>query len=99
MENREGPEEAVLNFLSLKGTIPGKNHEEKLKCAYLQAGILDSFGIVEMVMEFESKFGIRFLPQHMQSDEFRVIGGLVGLIEQLIIEKNHSPLKENAQNE
>jgi acyl carrier protein len=36
-----------------------------------------------MVVGFEKIFGIRFSPENMQSLEFRTIGGLIGIIDNL----------------
>lgn len=88
MKKKEEIQEAVLNFLNSKGRIPGENEEERLKCEYLNVGVLDSFGMVEMVLELERRFCIRFSPKHMQSDEFRNIAGLIGLVEQLVVKRD-----------
>ena len=82
--------EKVFDFLRPKGEIPGQTEEEQLACAYLDERVVDSMGIVEMIMAFEEEFGIHFEPQHMQSPEFRTIGGLIALIEQLMGEKGHA---------
>lgn len=75
--------EKVLVFLKAKGEIPGITEEEKLKCDYLELGIIDSLGIVEMIAEFEQEFGIQFESDHLSSPDFRVVGGLINLIEQM----------------
>ena len=75
--------ETVLSFLSSKNDIPGETESDQLACEYLDQGILDSMGIIEMVVDFEKKFGIRFSPENMQSLEFRTIGGLIGIIDNL----------------
>lgn len=82
--------EKVLDFLRSKGEIPGQTEEEHLACAYLDERVIDSMGIVEMVMTFEEEFAIHFEPQHMQLPEFRTIGGLIALIEQIMGEKGHA---------
>ena len=82
--------EKVLDFLRSKGEIPGQAEEEQLACAYLDERVIDSMGIVEMVMTFEEEFAIHFEPQHMQLPEFRTIGGLIALIEQIMGEKGHA---------
>ena len=45
------PKETVLSFLGSRNDIPGATEEEKLSCAYLDVGVLDSFGIIEMVSQ------------------------------------------------
>jgi acyl carrier protein len=73
----------VLQFLNSKGEIPGATEEEQLRYAYLENRLIDSMGIIEMVVEFESQFGIQFSPDHMSSQEFQTVGGLIALIERL----------------
>ena len=80
----------VLGFLTAKGEIPGKTEKEQLRYEYLDEGLIDSMGIVEMVLEFEKKFDIRFKPQHLQSAAFRTVGGLILMIENMIEDKNHA---------
>ena len=81
----------VIAFFQAKGEIPGKTETERLACAYLEVPLIDSMGIMEMIMEFEEKWQIRFSPQHMQSPAFRTIGGLVELIENMTKEQLSTP--------
>ena len=76
----------VLTYLNSLKTLPGEKEEDWLACEYLEEGTVDSMGIVEMVAELESTFNIRFSLEDMQSDEFRTVGGLIGLIESLSTE-------------
>lgn len=82
--------EVVFTFLRLKGKIPGNTEEEQLAYPYLDKKLIDSLGVVEMVLTFEEKFDIHLEPEHMQSREFRTIGGLIALIERLIKEKGNA---------
>lgn len=82
--------EVVFNFLRLKGKIPGNSEEEQLVYPYLDKKLIDSLGLVEMVVALEEKFGIHLEPEHMQSREFRTIGGLIALVERLIEEKGNA---------
>ena len=81
----------VISFFQAKGEIPGKTETERLACAYLEVPLIDSMGIIEMIIEFEEQWQIHFSPQHMQSPEFRTIGGIVELIENLTKEQLSSP--------
>ena len=81
-------EEEVLLFFKSKGAIPEKR-EEQMSCTYLEEKLIDSMGIIEMITEFEKLFDIYFETHHMQSVEFRTIGGLVTLIENLLHEQSH----------
>ena len=75
--------DAVLGFFAQRTPIPGASREQQLACHYLDAGLLDSMQIVELVMELEAVFGIRFDAEHLQSDEFQTPGGLVALVDRL----------------
>lgn len=80
--------QAIFSYLGTKGKIPGENEDEKLAFNYLDAGLIDSFGIIEMVMGLESELGIQFTPSDMRSEEFRTIGGLASIASKLCVEKS-----------
>ncbi|MBL8645139.1 MAG: acyl carrier protein [Rhodospirillaceae bacterium] len=71
----------VLAFLESQNPVPGADVTAKLACYYLDAGVIDSVGIVTMITEFEDQFGIRFENDDLQSDEFQTIGGLIAIIQ------------------
>jgi acyl carrier protein len=74
---------AVLSFLSCKGEIPGTTEQEKFDYTYLDTGFIDSMELVELVMELESRFEIKFPVEDMQSNEFKTVGGLIGIVKKL----------------
>lgn len=47
---------------------------------FLDSGQIDSFSLVQLIMDIEEEFEIEFSAQDTQSDEFRYIGGLVNII-------------------
>lgn len=79
----DSPKDAVFAFFRSKGRIPGKDEAEQRGFDYLDGALLDSFGIVEMVTEFEARFGIKFSTDDLQSPAFRKIGGLIDIIDRL----------------
>jgi acyl carrier protein len=74
--------DAVVTHLRTKGEVP-EDEAKQRSFEYLEKGLLDSFGIIEMITEFEGRFEIQFSPEDLQSLEFRTIGGLVDMIERL----------------
>ena len=72
----------VLRYLEAKGkkSFPADSDSEKMQCRYLDAGLVDSMGIIDMVLEIEKHFEIHFSPEDLQSMEFRTVGGLIGII-------------------
>lgn len=75
--------QTVLEFFDSRGGLPGSTEQEKLACAYLDAKVIDSMGIIDMISYFEDTFGIRFEADDMQSEQFQTVGGLVLVIEKL----------------
>ena len=82
--------EEVLRFFKANALKPlsGDTEADYLACYYLDIGIIDSIGIVKMIMEFEEKFNIHFDADCMQSYEFQTVGGLIQIIERIRGEKN-----------
>lgn len=79
----------VLDFIVKNAVkpVPQTGEAELLGCRYLDTGIIDSFGIVMMITEFEDSMGVSFSATDMQSYEFQTIGGLIGLINRKLAEK------------
>lgn len=75
--------QTVLEFFDSRGGLPGSTEQEKLACSYLDAKVIDSMGIIDMISHFEDSFGIRFEADDMQSEQFQTVGGLVQVIEKL----------------
>ena len=80
-------ENTVLEFFRTKRNVLAQTEAEELACNYLEEKLIDSMGLVEMVLEFEEKFGVAFKSSDMQSPEFRTTGGLIGTIEKLSYKK------------
>jgi|ETNmetMinimDraft_2_1059921.scaffolds.fasta_scaffold283715_2 acyl carrier protein len=76
-------EKTVLSFFKSKKNAPDCSDEELLKYNYINAELLDSVGIVEMITDFEETFVIRFSQDDFQSEIFQTIDGLISIIERL----------------
>ena len=48
---------------------------------YVEEGYVDSFGLVQFVFDLEEQFDITFSDEEMMSEEFRIVGKLINLIE------------------
>lgn len=72
----------VLEFFTKNAKKPLPADESALMaCHYLDAGIIDSLGIVMMITEFEEAFGIALSADDMQSYEFLTVGGLIAMVD------------------
>ena len=76
-------EQIVRDFFAQYSESPLPEGPEGLDVHYLDAGLIDSFGIVTMISDFESALGITFTAEDMQSYEFQTVGGLVGILDRL----------------
>lgn len=76
--------DTVLTFFESRGGLPGATVDEQLACLYLDEKILDSMGIIELVTHLESTLAIRFDAEHLQSNEFQTVGGLIRIVERLL---------------
>jgi acyl carrier protein len=71
----------ILTFFAERGLR--RDDPDVGEIAYLDAGLLDSMGVVMMIAEFEETFEIRFTSDDLQSEDFVTIGGLIRKIEQV----------------
>lgn len=69
----------VIDIMSDKITLPNAEHDID-SFRFLDSGQIDSFSLVQLIMDVEEEFEIEFSTQDTQSDEFRYIGGLVNII-------------------
>ena len=47
----------------------------------------DSLDIVELMMDLEEQFGIEFTEEELSSDDFKIVGKLVAMVERKIASK------------
>jgi acyl carrier protein len=73
----------LVDYFESRGLPLGDTPEQKRTVDYLTRGLIDSMGLVTLIMDVETHFGITLAAEHMQSDAFLTIGGLAGIIETL----------------
>ena len=69
----------IVNWFSSRGKLRC-SPQDALDIDYLQAGLLTSLEIVELVGEIEDHFGIQFSEAEMQDPRFSTIVGLAELV-------------------
>ncbi len=74
----------VVDYFKEKGLPDIDAESELLGYNYLDKGIIDSFGIVEMIVSLEGQFEVTFPPEEMQKEEFGTVGGLINLVDKLL---------------
>ena len=68
-------------------SLPTGEEKGVLECYYLDQGVIDSIGIINMITSFESEFDISFEAEDMQSYDFQTVGGLIRIIESKMAKK------------
>lgn len=77
---KNGFEEWMIRFLSKKNTLDGIAHDELITCNLFERGLIDSMGVMTLVMELESEFEIMFTPDDFQDRRFSSVQGLFELM-------------------
>lgn len=70
----------VIDSLSRGGAVPGATEPERFQCNYLLAGLIDSLGLIDLVMALEERFGIAFTSDEFEDPRFRIVGGLIEIV-------------------
>ena len=79
----------VITYMhdNARSSLPTGEEKGVLECYYLDQGVIDSIGIINMITSFESEFGISFDAEDMQSYDFQTVGGLIRIIESKMAKK------------
>jgi len=73
----------LLNWFKQNSSIPVNLTEEQLQVNYFEAGLIDSLGVINLIVGIEEHFDIRFNERHFQDRRFATIGGLSEIIQEL----------------
>lgn len=84
MTNSINSADFLIDFFEKKDCFLGNNKEEKLKVNYLEQKLIDSMGLVTLIILIEETFDIQLSAEELQSDEFLTIGGLSSIINSAI---------------
>jgi acyl carrier protein len=72
----------LISYVAEHGKLGDLAVEELLEENYVALGLLDSLGIVQMLLGIEEEFGIWLEPPEMQDPRFSSIAGLAELVEE-----------------
>jgi len=73
----------LLNWFEQRGIPDAVQKDQIAELNYFQAGLLDSFGVIELIGAIEAEFGIQFTQDHFQDRRFGTIAGLSEIIGEL----------------
>jgi len=62
----------------------GKSDDDLLEMNYFDKGLVDSLGVVNLILSAEEHFGISLEQKHFNDPRFQVVGGLGDIIESIV---------------
>lgn len=77
MQQMESIRKFILNYLQKEYTFPDKDIDA---IDYVENGYINSLAMLKFVIELESKFGIEFSDDELSLPDFKLVGGLIGLV-------------------
>ena len=78
---------AIIDLLEKRGPILLESGLEKQDYSYLDAGHVDSIGLIQFILEVEELFDISLTSQDTQSEQFRTIMGVCQIVEKKLNSK------------
>lgn len=54
---------------------------------YFELGLIDSFGVIELIDDLEAEFRIKFRQTHIQDRRFATVSGLAEIVAELLAEE------------
>lgn len=73
--------EYILNWLRDELSVCIKNTDEFCQSNYMESGLIDSMGFVQLIAEIEDHFQINFTEEDFEQSELMTIYGLINLVE------------------
>jgi acyl carrier protein len=72
----------LVGYFAEHGKLGGRSVEDVLDENYVTLELLDSLGIVQLLVGIEEQFGVWLDPAEMQDPRFCSISGLAALVEE-----------------
>ncbi len=74
--------EFVLEWFEKNSTMTREELENNLEINYLEEGLIDSFGFLELISACEEQLGISFNDDDFANDEMFTLSGLIATLEE-----------------
>ena len=70
----------IIGWFAESSTLSREELEKDLTINYLEAGVIDSFGFLDLISACEEKLGIAFSDDDFSNDKIFTIAGLIDII-------------------
>ena len=77
-----GTERWIIDFFDRHGKLDGRDPAELLDDSYFELELLDSLGVVQMIVGIEDDLGVRLESEQMQDPRFCSIRGLAAIVDE-----------------
>ena len=77
-------EQWLLSFFSERKDVSGQDRDELLGSNYLENGLIDSMGIIQLVLALEKRFSVNIGNDAFQDRRFVTASGLAELVMELL---------------
>ena len=77
----------IITYLQQEYTFPDENIDT---INYVEKGYIDSLAILKFVVELEEEFGVEFSDDELSLPDFKMVGGLIRLIELKVSQNENS---------
>lgn len=84
MKKIKSIEKKIINFIERKKKIPAKFKNDILNFNFLDSGQIDSLEIIDFIIFINKNFKIKLSNGDIASKKFRIVGGLIEIIEKKI---------------
>lgn len=72
----------IAEYFEQHGKLNGREAAELLDESYFELELLDSLGVVQMIVGIEDDLGVRLESEHMQDPRFCSIRGLAEIVDE-----------------
>jgi len=84
MRNNIFKKKKILKFLEKKKKIPTKYKKDIFNFEYLDYGQIDSLEVIDFIIFINKTFKIKITNKDISSKKFRLVGGLIEIINKKI---------------
>ena len=78
--------EFVIEYIQREYTVA--DDVDIMTLNYIEAGYIDSMGLLQFIATLEDEFGITFSDEDMSSPDIKVVGTLIAMIEKKVAAQN-----------
>lgn len=75
-------EKFITEYIQREYTIP--EEVDIFSLNYIESGYIDSMGLLQFIATIEDEFEIEFLDEELESDDIKIVGNLISMIERKI---------------